>query len=306
MRRHLLPSFMWGAAALLGLSLGLTHCGTNSSSESSALNSYSQAAPTAPDAPTTVDEYNLDGTYTPDTGTVDPNTGKGGDPDPGGGGGMGGGGTGKPDGGTPPPTTMCTHIKDGGPTSCKDEATWKMYGDKACSAKGLTLHSISYSGACGRGHWMAADYECCGMPTPPPPPPPTCACTTDKLGGPMDCKDKKDWESAAQAACKAKGKILTRVDYHDSCGCDSYRDVELTCCTTGGTPPPPPPPPPTCFDVADGASGTCRTEADWKAIAEMTCGAKGAKLSNIAFGGACRPTGTMLPGYAEVKYQCCK
>ena len=123
-----------------------------------------------------------------------------------------------------------------------------------------------------------------------------------------ECKDKKDWESSAAAACKAKGKILTRVDYHNSCGCDSYRDVEFTCCTTmTPPPPPPPPPPPTCFDMADGAAGICRSEADWKAVAEMTCAGKGYKLRDIAFGTPCRPTGGgMVPGYAEVKYKCCK
>ena len=305
MRRHHLPSsmagrgrFMWGAAALLGLSLGVASCGTDAKSETSALNGYSQTAPEALSEAQSVDEFNLDGTYTPgDPNTTDPGTGMGG----------GRGGPGSPDAGTPP-TTMCTHIKEGGVTSCKDEATWKSYGDKACSAKGLTLHSIAYSGACGRGHWMMADYECCGKPTPPPPPPPTCACTTDKAGGPKECKDKKDWESSAAAACKAKGKILTRVDYHNSCGCDSYRDVEFTCCTTmTPPPPPPPPPPPTCFDMADGAAGICRSEADWKAVAEMTCAGKGYKLRDIAFGTPCRPTGGgMVPGYAEVKYKCCK
>ena len=70
----------------------------------------------------------------------------------------------------PPPTPMCTKEKQGGATSCKDEKTWRSYGEAYCKMKGLVLKNTTFDTSCGRGEWRYATYECCKASPPPPPP----------------------------------------------------------------------------------------------------------------------------------------
>lgn len=56
----------------------------------------------------------------------------------------------------------CVEITDGGPTSCKDEGTWKMYGIAACAQKNLTLTDLKLVTACDNGFYSTVAYLCCG------------------------------------------------------------------------------------------------------------------------------------------------
>lgn len=50
----------------------------------------------------------------------------------------------------------------GGPTSCKDTATWYGYAKADCAAMGYTaLTILSYSTACGGGNYRFVKYQCC-------------------------------------------------------------------------------------------------------------------------------------------------
>jgi hypothetical protein len=69
-----------------------------------------------------------------------------------------GGSSGSTGGGT------CTKIQDGGPTSCKDTATWMKYGATACAQQNLMLTDIAWDVACPGydGHYQSVTYVCCG------------------------------------------------------------------------------------------------------------------------------------------------
>ena len=56
----------------------------------------------------------------------------------------------------------CTKIIDGGPTSCKDAATWKMYGAERCAAQNLTLTDVVPLTMCA-GAIESVAYVCCGV-----------------------------------------------------------------------------------------------------------------------------------------------
>jgi len=55
----------------------------------------------------------------------------------------------------------CIDIDDGGPTSCKDQATWKKYGIERCAQQGLVLTDITFGPACGASYFERATYTCC-------------------------------------------------------------------------------------------------------------------------------------------------
>jgi hypothetical protein len=63
-----------------------------------------------------------------------------------------------------PPGTACVEIDDGGPTSCKDPATWKQYGLQACAQKNLTLTDVKVVTPCAGGDSVVT-YVCCGSGT---------------------------------------------------------------------------------------------------------------------------------------------
>ncbi|MBL9006163.1 MAG: hypothetical protein JNJ46_18060 [Myxococcales bacterium] len=205
----------------------------------------------------------------------------------------------------PPMPPMCTKEKQGGATSCKDEKTWRSYGEAFCKMKGLSLKNVTFDTSCGRGEWRYATYECCRntMP-PPPPPPPGPRCTNNKAGDGRTCKDRATWRAEGAKFCASKMAILTVLTLEDRCGMgDNWKTAHFECC--GWTPPPPPPPPPPmCVGVGAGGSGTCKSQADWKAEAERTCKSRGLSLKTINYGAGCRrPDGS--PGHSDVKFECC-
>lgn len=63
----------------------------------------------------------------------------------------------------PPPVPACEWRIQGGPTSCKDPATWKQYSADACKADGLTLGELGFpSATCGAGGATSeVKFSCC-------------------------------------------------------------------------------------------------------------------------------------------------
>jgi hypothetical protein len=63
----------------------------------------------------------------------------------------------------PPPPTKCEKRTQGGPTSCKDAATWKLYAHEDCKASGLVLTEYHQRETCGivAGSSVYVDYVCC-------------------------------------------------------------------------------------------------------------------------------------------------
>jgi hypothetical protein len=62
----------------------------------------------------------------------------------------------------PPPTpTDCVHPAQGGPGSCKDVATWKLYASQDCEAGGRMLTAYETQDECGDGLYRYVKYTCC-------------------------------------------------------------------------------------------------------------------------------------------------
>src|SRR6185369_2592356 len=145
----------------------------------------------------------------------------------------GSGGSGPATGGST--GVSCVKIDGGGgPTSCKDAATWKKYGADACAQQNLVLNDIAYGAACG-ANFQNATYASCGGAIscdaytnaagasckrcvdatgvvlsdecPPPPPPTTCTKVSD--GGPSSCKDAATWKQYGAARCEQLGLSLS-------------------------------------------------------------------------------------------------
>lgn len=56
----------------------------------------------------------------------------------------------------------CTDHRDGGPSSCKDVATWRTYSEKDCALEGRALVSMTTDTPCGgAGGALGATYQCC-------------------------------------------------------------------------------------------------------------------------------------------------
>jgi hypothetical protein len=87
----------------------------------------------------------------------------------------------------PDVTPRCITLKEGGATSCKDEKTWRSYGEAACKMKSLALKSVTFATSCGMASWREASYTCCDSitPPPPPPPPPPLECASPRSSAPL-------------------------------------------------------------------------------------------------------------------------
>jgi len=59
-----------------------------------------------------------------------------------------------------PGSGTCVAIDDGGPSSCKDEATWKKYGTDRCAQQNLALADVKVAVPCGSGASQVT-YVCC-------------------------------------------------------------------------------------------------------------------------------------------------
>ena len=176
----------------------------------------------------------------------------------------------------------------GGPSSCKDAATWKKYGADACAQQKLVLNDIAYGPACG-ANFQNATYVCCGGATGgtgaggasgggaiacdaytnatgavckrcvdatgvvlsdecPPPQPPT-SCTKVNDGGPTSCKDAATWKQYGASSCAQLGLTLSDIYYGTPCG-SNFQDVEYVCCGTAA---------PSCSVKIDALGNSCQT-----------------------------------------------
>jgi hypothetical protein len=85
--------------------------------------------------------------------------------------------------------SACFQIIDGGPTSCKDAGTWKMYGAARCDQQKATLVDVKPITMCAGGIEQVA-YTCCPVaPTPVDPSPVKCESTMDAQGVCKTCYD---------------------------------------------------------------------------------------------------------------------
>lgn len=187
----------------------------------------------------------------------------------------------------------CITEKQGGPTSCKDEATWKSYGEMFCASKGLMVSKVTVSNSCGRGSFREATFECC-KPTPPPPPPGMCFSAT--VGAAGTCSDDATLKRRAEETCKLKGTTLGKFAFGRAC-MGGHVDATFECC--GGGTPPPPPPAMCTWDAVPGA-GVCRTPDAWKMAATAFCASKKTTLRDLKFDKACG-----MGGFTSASAECC-
>jgi len=134
----------------------------------------------------------------------------------------------------PQPPTSCTKRSDGGPSSCRDTATWKQYGATSCARLGLTLSEIAYGTPCGP-NFQDVVYVCCGTVAP------SCSLDIDTLGN--TCKTC--WDAAGvviESVCKSSGVTCEESAGADGATCKTcmYPDgriysAECQGGSTGGT-----------------------------------------------------------------------
>jgi hypothetical protein len=191
----------------------------------------------------------------------------------------------------PPPPPMCT-TETAASMSCVDDVTWKTRAAATCSAKKLTLSSLTYGHVCMGGH-QDITFTCCG-PTPPPPPP---MCTTEKAPSTGTCHTPDQWKTAGEAYCSAKKESLTGLSMSGAC-MGGFSEASYECCPSVT----PPPPPPTCTAGVLGDGRTCVAEAALKTEADGLCTKAGQKLTAFSPYDACGPMGQ----YLHAKYECCK
>jgi hypothetical protein len=124
----------------------------------------------------------------------------------------------------------CLKITDGGPTSCKDSATWKMYGLAACAQQNLTLTDIGWDIACPgySDHYQQVTYVCCGG----------CTTTVDATG--VTCKTCTDATGAVMSSeCSGGGGTCEASTGPDGAACKTCRDgngkIVSAECNDGGT-----------------------------------------------------------------------
>ena len=199
------------------------------------------------------------------------------DPVPAGSGGSGGttgGGPGNDPG-------ACLTLSDGGPTSCKDAATWMKYGAETCAQKNLTLTDLKPVTTCAGGDYESVIYVCCG--TAPPndagatAPVITCAMTTDTSGGGCEtCTDDS-------------GKVV-KTDCADGTPGTGGSSGSGGSTGTGAT---------SCTSIDDGGPTSCKDPATWKQDGIDRCGEQNLSLTDLKLLTMC------AGGYASVTYVCC-
>ena len=54
----------------------------------------------------------------------------------------------------------CITLSEGGPTSCKDAATWMKYGTESCAQQKLTLTDLKPVTTCAGGNYESVTYVC--------------------------------------------------------------------------------------------------------------------------------------------------
>jgi hypothetical protein len=197
----------------------------------------------------------------------------------------------------PPPPVSCESRIEGGPTSCKDVATWKLYASQTCEAAGLLLNDYTPTEDCGSGNYRYVRYTCC-KPAPSQPPPPPAACERRQEGSPTSCKDVGTWKEYASGICGAAGLLLQEYEPAEDCDNGNYRYVRFTCCRSQ---PPSPPPVSVCETFLQGNPTSCEEPSTWKDSAFSACRSVGLELTDYL------PTEDCGNGKTRyVRYTCCR
>jgi hypothetical protein len=156
----------------------------------------------------------------------------------------------------------------GGPSSCKDAATWKQYGADVCAQQNLVLSDIAYGPACG-ANFQDATYVCCGGTT----------------GGGTGGGATGGGATTCEAYTNPAGAVCKRC-------VDASGVVVADACAT-------PQPPTTCTKINDGGPSSCKDAATWKQYGTAACAGMGLGLSDIAYGTPCGAN------FQDVVYVCC-
>lgn len=122
----------------------------------------------------------------------------------------------------------CTTDVMGGPTSCKDAGTWKLYAWEQCMAQGLDLADYGTFDDCGEGLTRYVKYACCG---PTPPPPPSLCAGVDCPAG-TSCQEQLDCPGCASGdpACMVPCKITAVcIAPPDASTCEKVCDPSGAC-----------------------------------------------------------------------------
>jgi hypothetical protein len=159
---------------------------------------------------------------------------------------------------------MCVKVEDGGPTSCKDPATWKKYGTDACNQRNMVLTDVVGGAMCSAGY-QNVTYVCCGTgaggSTGTGGSPGTGGssgggmCTKIEEGGPGSCKPYDIWKQYGSDRCQQQNLALTDIALGPTCD-GGYQSVVFVCCGGMGTPSPPPP---KCAETTDANGQICKT-----------------------------------------------
>ena len=169
----------------------------------------------------------------------------------------------------------CITLSDGGPTSCKDAATWMKYGAEACGQQNLTLTDLKPVTTCAGGNYESVTYVCCGSVPPADAgttaPVITCAMTTDASG------------RACETCTDDTGKVVKSDCADGSPGSGGSTGTGASSCTS----------------IDDGGPTSCKDPATWKQYGVDRCGQQNLSLTDI------KPLTMCAGGYASVSYVCC-
>ncbi len=129
------------------------------------------------------------------------------------------------------------------------------------------------------------------------------ACLSEALGDGTTCKSYDDLKLAAYESCTSRGLELTDLSLGAACktekGIEGASEAKYACCKTGPKPVPKPEPI-ACFVDAQGGPTSCKPVDVWTKYASEVCGAKNAKITQIAFAEECAKE-----SFRYVKYECC-
>jgi hypothetical protein len=225
----------------------------------------------------------------------------------------------------PPPTPdpMCVNIQDGGPTSCKDAATWKKYGTDRCAQQSLTLTNLIPGTPCG-ANYQDVTYVCCGSGAGGA----TGAggasgkggaggsdgtggmggassgggsggssgmCIKVVAGDSTSCQTYDALKLDGYNQCLQKNLPLTGADVGPACD-GGYTSITFTCCASPG---PSPSPPPKCVAIADGDPTSCKDAMSWQRTGSERCAQQSLTLTQVKYDVACDA------GFSLVSYVCC-
>jgi hypothetical protein len=182
-------------------------------------------------------------------------------------------------------SAACITLSDGGPTSCKDAATWMKYGAEICAEKNLTLTDLKPVTTCAGGNYATVAYVCCGSVSPSDAgttaPAITCTQTTDANG------------NACETCTDETGKIVKTDCAGDSSGSGGAAGSGGASGSGGSTGMG------ACTTVDDGGPTSCKDAATWKQYGVEACSAQNLSLTDL------KPVTTCAGGYATVTYVCC-